>query len=77
MDNIINYLIEGRGEWKYYPGSSILTSFNQAIMFSEEKMWIQCLCMHIVPTLKVYNVNNFRAILIFAIFQKKQVCIGK
>ncbi|MBA0625093.1 hypothetical protein Godav_010333 [Gossypium davidsonii] len=44
MDNIINYLIEGRGEWKYCPGTSIPTSFNQAIMFSEAKIWIQFVC---------------------------------
>ncbi|MBA0820060.1 hypothetical protein Gohar_028263 [Gossypium harknessii] len=29
MDNIISYLIEGMVGWKYHPGTSIPTSFNQ------------------------------------------------
>lgn len=40
MDNIINYLSKGRGEWKDHPDTSIPTSFNKAIMFLEAKMWI-------------------------------------
>ncbi|MBA0730914.1 hypothetical protein Golax_025984, partial [Gossypium laxum] len=38
MDNIINYLIEGIGEWKYCPGTSIPSFFNQAIMFPEAEI---------------------------------------
>ncbi|MBA0613566.1 hypothetical protein Godav_013971 [Gossypium davidsonii] len=41
MGNIINYLIEGMGGWKYCPCTSIPTSFNQVIMFPEAKIWIQ------------------------------------
>ncbi|MBA0611210.1 hypothetical protein Godav_011911 [Gossypium davidsonii] len=55
MDKIINYLTEGREEWKYRLGTSISTSFNQAIMFPKAKMWIQFMCTRIVPTLIVFN----------------------
>lgn len=41
MDNIITYLAEGKGKWKYHPGTSIPTSFDQAIMFPKVKMWTQ------------------------------------
>lgn len=67
MDNIRNYLKELRGEWKYRPDTSILTSFNQTIIFSEAKIWIQLVCTRIVPTLIVRNVNSFREVLLFAI----------
>ncbi|MBA0871241.1 hypothetical protein Goshw_023185 [Gossypium schwendimanii] len=33
MDSIINFLTEGRGEWKYRTGTNILVSFHQVIMF--------------------------------------------
>ncbi|MBA0786484.1 hypothetical protein Gotri_025459 [Gossypium trilobum] len=77
MDNIINFVTEGRGEWKYRAGTNILVSFPQAIMFPEAKMWIQFVCTRIVPTLNVSNVNAFRAFLLYAIFHKKQVYVGK
>ncbi|MFQ6624184.1 hypothetical protein Gotur_003343, partial [Gossypium turneri] len=44
MDNIVNFLIEGRGEWKYRSGTNVLVSFHQAIMFPKAKMWIQFVC---------------------------------
>lgn len=44
MDNIINFLTKGRGEWKHRPGTDIPTSFNQEIMFPIAKMWMQFLC---------------------------------
>ncbi|MBA0787638.1 hypothetical protein Gotri_027495 [Gossypium trilobum] len=44
MDNIINFLTEGRGEWKYCIGTNIPISFHQAIMFPKAKMWIQFVC---------------------------------
>ncbi|MBA0637460.1 hypothetical protein Godav_000117 [Gossypium davidsonii] len=77
MDNIINYLTEGRGEWIYHPGTSTLTSFNQAIMFPNAKMWIQFVCTRIFTNLNLSNVNTCRAVLLYAILQKNQVCIGK
>ncbi|MBA0777932.1 hypothetical protein Gotri_005879 [Gossypium trilobum] len=49
MDNIINFLTKGRGEWKYRIGTNILVSFHQAIMFPEAKMWIQFVYTGIVP----------------------------
>ncbi|MBA0638693.1 hypothetical protein Godav_024830 [Gossypium davidsonii] len=45
--------------------------FNQAIMFPEAKIWIEFVCTRIVPTLNVYNVNTFQAVLLYAILQKK------
>ncbi|KAH1031833.1 hypothetical protein J1N35_044007 [Gossypium stocksii] len=77
MDSAINILTEGRDEWKYYVGTNILEYFHQAIMFSKAKMWIQFICTRIVPALNVFNVNTFRAVLLYAILQKKQVCVGK
>lgn len=44
LDNIINFLTEGRGEWKYHAGTNIPVSFHQAIMFPEDKRWIQFVC---------------------------------
>lgn len=38
MENIINYLMEGRVEWVPRLGTDIPTSFNQAIMFPIAKM---------------------------------------
>ncbi|KAK5812686.1 hypothetical protein PVK06_028124 [Gossypium arboreum] len=60
------------GEWKYLPSTSIPTSFNQAIMLPEVKIWIQFVCTQIVPTLNVSNVNTFRAIILYAILQNKE-----
>ncbi|KAL1078387.1 hypothetical protein V6Z11_D10G156900 [Gossypium hirsutum] len=76
MDNIINFLTKGRGEWKYHASTNISVSFHQAIMFPEAKMWIQFVCTRIVLTLNVSNVNVFRVVLVYAIFQKK-ICVGK
>ncbi|MBA0879820.1 hypothetical protein Goshw_011357 [Gossypium schwendimanii] len=67
MDSIINFLAEGRGEWKYHAGTNVPICFHQAIMFLEAKMWIQFLCTRIVPTLNVSNVNSFRVVLLYAI----------
>ncbi|MBA0709079.1 hypothetical protein Golax_024145, partial [Gossypium laxum] len=39
MDNIINFLTEGRGEWKYRAGTNIPVYFHQAIMFLKDKIW--------------------------------------
>ncbi|MBA0826107.1 hypothetical protein Goarm_010993, partial [Gossypium armourianum] len=35
-------------------------------------MWIQFLCDRIAPALNVSNFNTFRAVLLYAILQKKQ-----
>ncbi|MBA0865438.1 hypothetical protein Goshw_012172 [Gossypium schwendimanii] len=67
MDSIINFLTEGRGEWKYRASTNIPVSFHQAIMFPKAKMWIQFVCTRIVPALNVSNVNTFREILLYAI----------
>ncbi|MBA0855036.1 hypothetical protein Goshw_008300 [Gossypium schwendimanii] len=40
MDSIINFLTEGRGEWKYRIGTNILISFPQVIMIPKAKTWI-------------------------------------
>lgn len=40
MENVINFLTKGRGEWKCHPGIDIPTSFNQVMMFPVAKMWI-------------------------------------
>ncbi|MBA0845090.1 hypothetical protein Goarm_022746 [Gossypium armourianum] len=71
MDNIVNYLTEGRGVWKHRLGTDVPALFNQAIMFSIVKMWMQSLFTQITPTLNVSSVNTFRAILLYGILQKK------
>ncbi|MBA0781903.1 hypothetical protein Gotri_002784 [Gossypium trilobum] len=67
---------KGKGEWKCHPSTEIPTSFNQAIMFLVAKMWIQFLCRQIALALNISNVNTFRAILLYAILQRKHVYIG-
>ncbi|KAK5794120.1 hypothetical protein PVK06_035325 [Gossypium arboreum] len=59
MDSTIKFLIEGRGVWKCHPGTDIPTSFNQVIMFPEEKIWIQFLYTRVAPTL---NQNIIRVL---------------
>ncbi|MBA0688614.1 hypothetical protein Goari_006387 [Gossypium aridum] len=73
----INFLTKGSGEWKYRTCINIPVSFHQGVMFLEAKMWTQFVCTKIVLALNVSNVNTFRAVLLYAILQKKQVCIGK
>ncbi|KAK8321584.1 hypothetical protein V6Z11_A12G109800 [Gossypium hirsutum] len=46
-------------------------------MFPIAKMWIQFICIRITLALHVSNVNTFRAILLYGILQKKQICIGQ
>ncbi|MBA0788076.1 hypothetical protein Gotri_026533 [Gossypium trilobum] len=78
MDSVIKFLTERRGEWKYRAGTNIPISFHQAIMFPKTKMGIQFICTQIVHVLNVSNVNTFRAVLLYAILQKKKhVCVGK
>ncbi|MBA0679438.1 hypothetical protein Goari_011204 [Gossypium aridum] len=71
MDSIINFFTKGKGEWKYHAGTNITVFFHQAIMFPEAKIWIQFVYTRIMPTLNVSNINTFRAVLLYAILQKK------
>ncbi|MBA0754658.1 hypothetical protein Gogos_020566 [Gossypium gossypioides] len=73
MYNIIKFLKECRGEWKHRPNTDIHTSFNQAIMFPDPKMWMHFLCTRIASALNVSNVNTFRVVLLYVVLQKKQL----
>ncbi|MBA0876833.1 hypothetical protein Goshw_012885, partial [Gossypium schwendimanii] len=56
MDNIVNYLTKGRGEWKRQPSTNLPLLFNQAIMFPIAKMWMPFLCTRISLALNVSTV---------------------
>lgn len=59
MKEIIQFLTKGRGVWNYRPDINKPSNFNQAIMFSVAKMWMQFLSTRIAPALNVSNVNSF------------------
>ncbi|KAH1039869.1 hypothetical protein J1N35_041612 [Gossypium stocksii] len=38
---------------------------------------MQFLCTHISPALNVSNINAFRAILLYGVLQRKQICVKR
>lgn len=72
MNDIVKYLNDGRGTWNHQPDIELLTNFNQAIMFSVIKMWMQFFSTRITPSMNVSNMNTFRAIFLYGISQKKK-----
>lgn len=72
MDDVVKYLIEGRGIWNHRPNTEVLINFNQEIISPIAKIWKQFLCTRITPALNVSNVNTFWAILLYGILQKNK-----
>ncbi|KAH1083828.1 hypothetical protein J1N35_023589 [Gossypium stocksii] len=56
-DTILNYLREGRGEWKQEASSGRSLSFKQIIMFPITKIWMQFACTLLCRALDTNNVN--------------------
>lgn len=79
MEDVVKFLTQGRGSWSYRPYNGLPTNFNQVIMFSIAKMWMQfigiriapTLNVSIAPTLNVSNINIFRVVLLYGILQGK------
>lgn len=59
MDDVVKYLTKGRGKWIYKPYIWLSTNFNQEIMSSVAKMWMQFIGARITLALNVSNVNTF------------------
>lgn len=59
MDTILHYLMQGHGEWTRQFGSNVPIKFNQAIMFSMAKMWVQFIYTPILPTQNVSYITAF------------------
>ncbi|KAH1091362.1 hypothetical protein J1N35_018619, partial [Gossypium stocksii] len=51
IDAILNYLMEGRGEWKREASARGPLSFKQTIMFLVEKILMQFICTRLCPAL--------------------------
>lgn len=71
MEGIIDYLMEGHGEWTHQANSELPLKFNTAIMFSMAKMWMQLICTRLVPT-----HNAYRAVMLYFILHREGICVG-
>ncbi|MBA0730691.1 hypothetical protein Golax_025563 [Gossypium laxum] len=57
MEEILRSLIEGKEEWTYQSGTKLLVTFNQALMTTMSKIWMKFICLGILPTIDISNIN--------------------
>ncbi|MBA0829556.1 hypothetical protein Goarm_014154, partial [Gossypium armourianum] len=77
MNWIINFLRQGHSEWTRQANNDVPLKFNHAIMYPTAKMWMQFISTRLFPTQNASNVTAFRAIMLYFILQKNEICVGR
>lgn len=68
-NEIINFLMEGRGTWVWKSVTNEPLQFQQSTMTPETKMWMSFINVKIFPTQHVTKVTYDRALLLYSILQ--------
>lgn len=73
---IINYLIEDRCEWTRNANIEMPLKFNTVIKLLMTKLWMQFICTRLAHTHNASDITIYRAVMLYAILKKEQICIG-